>query len=155
MVSANKNIFKQNKTQLIMQKKKSGVFPADKKGQEMSVTTIILIVLGLAVLVILILGFRIGWSKILPFLPSNNVQNVVASCNAACATGNEYEFCTVSRALKADGLPGGVKEVKNNCDFFATDTQYSAYGIEKCSSITCEDTSGAGAATTPPVSPTP
>ena len=116
-----------------MQKKRSDFLPKDIKGQEMSVTTIILIVLGLVVLVILILGFRIGWSKVLPFLPSNNVENVVASCNAACATGNKYDFCTFERTLKAEGLPGGEKEAKSTCNVFATDTKnYINYGIEPC-----------------------
>ena len=59
-----------------MQKERGDIFSKNTKGQEMSVTTIILIVLGLAVLIILIIGFRIGWNKILPFLPTNNVKTV-------------------------------------------------------------------------------
>ena len=48
-----------------------------KRGQGLSTSTIVLIILAVAVLVILILGFTIGWSSFLPFLKTNNVNNIV------------------------------------------------------------------------------
>ena len=123
--------------------KKSGaggtgvLLPKNKRGQEMSTTTIILIILGVIVLVVLVLGFRIGWDKVLPFLPSNNVQNVVTACSSACATGSEYDFCTAERTLKADGLAEADR--KGTCYKFATDSdsKYSEFNIETCSTIDC------------------
>ena len=112
-----------------------GFLPEHKKAQEMSTTTIILIILGVIVLVVLVLGFRMGWDKVLPFLSSNNVQNVVTACGTACATGSQYDFCTAPRTLKADGLAEADK--LGSCKKFATDAKYSSYGIEDCSSITC------------------
>ena len=58
----------------------------------MSTTTIILLILGVIVLVVLILGFTIGWNKIVPWISSNNVNTIVTSCDAACATGDKYGF---------------------------------------------------------------
>ncbi len=117
-----------------------GFLPANKKGQEMSTTTIILIILGVIVLVVLVLGFRIGWDKVLPFLPSNNVQNVVTACSSACATGSQYDFCTAPRTLKADDLKAqagiDAKQVLGNCDTFSK-APYTSYNIEACSSVTC------------------
>ncbi len=138
----NKNIFKQNNPESNMTKKTGGIFgggsgflPKSKKAQEMSTTTIILIILGVIVLVVLVLGFRIGWDKVLPFLPSNNVQNVVTACGSACATGSQYDFCTAPRTLKADGLAEADR--KGTCKTFSSDAKYSAYDIEACSSISC------------------
>lgn len=125
-----------------------GFLPKHKKGQEMSTTTIILIILGIIVLVVLVLGFRIGWDKVLPFLPSNNIQNVVTACGSACATGSQYDYCTAQRTLKTDDLIGTngkpmvdtdgklIKQVVGNCDTFSK-APYTKYNIEACPSITC------------------
>ena len=107
----------------------------DKKAQGMSITTIILIVLGLVVLVVLILGFTTGWSNMKDWVvPSNNVQAIVDKCNIACATGSTYDYCTTLRELKAEG---GVKVTKD-CWDLANLEAYNAYGIELCPAITCD-----------------
>ena len=117
-----------------------GLLPKHKKAQEMSTTTIILIILGVIILVVLALGFKIGWGKVLPFLPSNNVQNVVTACGSACATESQYDFCTAPRTLKADDLKAkaGVdaKEATGTCSDFSK-APYTAYKIETCSTISC------------------
>ena len=59
----------------------------NKKGQEMSVATLILIVIGIVVLVLVILGFTMGWKslweKVNIFQPSSNVDSLMQSCNFA------------------------------------------------------------------------
>jgi len=118
----------------------------NKRGQELSTNTIILVILGIIVLVILVLGFTLGWNKVFPFIFStNNVETIKTSCAAACATNNEYAYCSQERTLKAEDLPAGPdgkvpKEVKNTCNFFANDPNgdgYLKYGIEKCPAISC------------------
>ncbi len=109
----------------------------NKRGQGLSTNAIILIILGVIILVILALGFMLGWDKIFPFIPSDNIETIKSSCASACATGNKYGFCSQNRTLKADGLPGGVKEVVGNCSFFSTNANYTKYGIEECGTITC------------------
>ncbi len=114
-----------------------------KRGQGLSTNAIILIILGVVVLVVVILGFTIGWEKIAPFLKTNNVETIKTSCSVACSTGSTYDFCTLNRTLKADGLPPVGEDSKvpkkmvGNCFFFSTDANYNKYGIEKCDSITC------------------
>lgn len=107
----------------------------NQRGQGLSTNAIILIILGVIVLVVLIMGFTIGWGKFLPFLSSDNVNNVVTQCGVACSTSSTYDFCTKERTLKAEGLPGEVKEVKGTCQFFATDEDYISYGISTCSEL--------------------
>ncbi|MEK6819827.1 MAG: hypothetical protein AABY03_01350 [Nanoarchaeota archaeon] len=55
----------------------------NKRGQGLSVNAIILIVLGIVVLVLMVLGFTIGWSKILPFISTNNADTLVTACSIA------------------------------------------------------------------------
>lgn len=109
----------------------------NKRGQGLSTNAIILIILGIIVLVILIIGFTFGWGKLNPFIATNNVEQIKTSCSTSCATGNVFDYCTQNRTLKVEGLPGNVKEVKNTCSFFATTSEYDAYGVEECSSIEC------------------
>lgn len=104
----------------------------EKRGQGLSTNAIILIVLGVIVLVILILGFTIGWEKISPFISRDNVDTIATQCSLACSTESVYDFCTKERTLKAEGLPNNVNEVSNTCEFFATDSEYQKYGIEEC-----------------------
>lgn len=105
----------------------------NKRGQGMSTNAIILIILGIVVLVVLILGFTIGWNKILPILSSNNVDTLVAGCDAACLTGSSYDFCVSGRNLKADGEKlSGV-----TCNYLIEKSPQ--YGVSSCPSISCDD----------------
>jgi len=114
----------------------------NKRGQGLQISTIILIVLGLAVLVLLIVGFMTGWQKVLPWVSSNNVDTIVNQCQAACATQDIYGFCTLSRTLKASDLSNDAdgkaqKEVTGTCSFFSGEEDYLKYNIGKCFDIVC------------------
>jgi len=103
----------------------------NKKAQGMSITTIILIVLGLVVLVVLILGFTQGWSKILPWIsPSNNVNEIMQKCSLACSIGNKYDYCSAKRDLVLED-----KTIKDTTCYVLSQTP--SYGIEACSTIDC------------------
>jgi hypothetical protein len=104
-----------------------------KRGQGMSTSTIILLILGLVILVVLILGFTIGWNKLAPWLNSNNVDTIKTSCEAACSTGSVYDFCSVSRSVN----DGTNKKFDATCQALATDTTLKArnYGITECPSL--------------------
>jgi len=104
----------------------------NKRGQGLSTNAIILIVLGVIVLVVLMLGFTVGWSKFAPWIVSDNVGSIVQQCDVACGSSNVYDFCSRGRELKADDLPGGVKEVSGNCTYFATDAGLEKYGVPDC-----------------------
>ncbi len=104
----------------------------NKRGQGLQISTIILIVLGLAVLVLLIVGFMVGWQKVLPWISSSNVDTIVNQCQSSCATQDAYGFCSLARTLKAPDLPDGKKEVSGNCTFFSSNADYLKYGIAEC-----------------------
>lgn len=111
----------------------------DKRGQGLSTSTIILLILGVVILVVLVLGFSIGWGKVLPFLSSNNVETIKTSCTAACATDSVYEYCTVQRQV-TDGVN---PKFSDNCFNLADannakySSQYKNYGISPCPTIAC------------------
>jgi len=98
----------------------------NKKAQNLSITTIILIILGVAVLVVLILGFTQGWGTLKGWIsPSSGVKSV---CSVACAAENTYDWCT-----KEHSVDGG----KMTCDTISGDTN-NKYGVVKCNAIpTC------------------
>ena len=110
----------------------------DKKGQELSTNVIILIILGVVVLVVLILGFTVGWGKIAPWLSSENVDSVVNQCSVACSTQSVYDYCTKERTLN-----DGEKEIKDlPCWELSHYSDFEKYGIASCSSIDCKRSCG-------------
>jgi len=108
----------------------------NKRGQGLQVSTIILIILGVAVLIFLIYGFVVGWSNLTPWISvGNNVDAIVSQCQVACSTNSAYGFCTQQRTLKAEDLPDGTKERIGTCKDFSTltNTADKSYGIVSCS----------------------
>ena len=109
-----------------------------KKGQQMTLGTIIAIVLGIAVLVFLIFGFATGWNNLWDTITEMgggdvNVDDVVRGCAVACASENIYAYCNQERVINLEG----EKSETGTCgDFKESDERY---GIS-CSSFSCEST---------------
>lgn len=115
-----------------MQKKRGNILLGDKKGQGLSTNAIILIILGVIVLAILAIGFFFGWQTLLPWIQQDNVETIVMQCELACSQGQEFAFCSQERNLRA-----GDEEVTATCFEFATNEDYSHYGVEGCPQIDC------------------
>jgi len=115
----------------------------NKKGAEMTISTIILIVLGVLILVFLIIGFSIGWNKIFPYIsPPNNVQDIKDKCDYACNVGSKYDFCSSIREVKveSDLTQNGItitsgKKVRATCYDLVGVTQL---GFARCPAMACE-----------------
>jgi len=76
----------------------------DKKGQQMTLGTIIAIVLGIVVLIFLIYGFSTGWSNLWERITglgggNVNVDTIKTACTLACQQQNKYGFCNQSRKV--------------------------------------------------------
>ena len=100
-----------------------------KRGQGMSINTIIMLILAVIVLVVLILGFTLGWDKVSPWVSKQNVNDIVTSCDAACSTNSQYDFCSVDKELRDESK----NKYKTTCAVFSSVSDFSKYGIEKCS----------------------
>ena len=65
-----------------------------KKGQQLTLGTIILIILGVAVLIFLIFGFTTGWKNLFDKITNfgggdANVDTIAQACEIACSTNAE------------------------------------------------------------------
>ncbi len=102
----------------------------NKKAQSMSLTTILLMVLGIVVVVLLIWGFSTGWSgfwdRISPFGSKANVDSIRSGCKLACASSDQYNFCEKSQTVKFDDGTSW----KGSCYNFMAN---SKVGVEGCS----------------------
>ncbi|MEK6926324.1 MAG: hypothetical protein AABW50_03535 [Nanoarchaeota archaeon] len=108
----------------------------NKRGQGLSTSTIILLVLGLIILVVLIYGFYTGWKFLKDSTPDNNVDQVAQACQQACITKSTYDFCSRQRQITV----GDQTPILGTCDGFSDSTSsvYKAeYNIVTCSDITC------------------
>lgn len=78
----------------------------DKRGQELSIGTLVLIVLGIIVLVLLILGFSIGWESLfskIGIFQGNDLASVVTACNLATSSSSQTSYCEFKKA-KINGV---------------------------------------------------
>ncbi len=84
----------------------------NKKGQQMTLSTIIAIVLGIAVLVFLIFGFSSGWTNLWDRVVNigggtANLGTIKQSCEIACGAQDKDNYCSFKRTVKFG------EEVKN------------------------------------------
>jgi len=120
----------------------SRFLPRGKHGAEMTIGTIIIIILALVVLVVLVYGFTTGWSnlweKITGFGGGKaNVQSIVQSCQLACTTRSTYDWCSKERKIMIEesGKPTELDQIKT-CEQLAKDGRY---GLETCPEIPCPE----------------
>ena len=103
----------------------------NKKAQGLSITTLILIIIGVVILVVLIFGFTAGWGNIKGWLaPSSNVDQIVSQCSVACASEMKYDWCTKQLTVKRKD----VVDVTDTCDNLGNDEDL---GIADCPAIEC------------------
>ena len=122
----------------------------DKKAQQITLSTLIMIVLGVVVLALLIYGFNVGWGNIFDnvnqYTGSSNVDTVRSACALACSqgeTGGQSAYCTEERKVKfGTELELGKDKKKEsgvttNCKDLAINSDYDSLNIADCSAITC------------------
>ena len=109
----------------------------NSRGQGMSTTTIVLLVLGLIILVVLILGFTVGWQNFAPWLSTNNIDSIKTACSVACSTGGIFDFCTLNRTVR-DGTNDAFEATCNELLIEPVYLQRN-YGLEECGFIRCAE----------------
>lgn len=86
----------------------------NKRGQELSIGTLVLIVLGIVVLVLLILGFSIGWQNLfskIGITTGSDLSAMVAACKVAAASQSKGSYCEFKRVK----LSSGTLDI--NCEY--------------------------------------
>ena len=86
----------------------------NKKGADLAIGTIVVIILALVVLVVIIYGFTVGWGnlfqQILGFGGGQvNVQTIVNSCQVSCSTQSTFDYCSRTRNVVFNEGEKGLK----------------------------------------------
>ena len=102
-----------------------------KRGAEMTIGTIIIIILAVLVLVFLVFGFSTGWNNLWEniknfFGGGANVDTIVRNCQAACTTNQVFEYCR-DREVKFEDKTKQTLNCKN---------LEGGYGLDSCGAIT-------------------
>ena len=103
----------------------------NSKGQEISITFMILLVVGIIVAVIVILGFTTGFDFIfgnIGRLPGQSLQATIKSCEIAAQNDLKADYCLEYKEVEISGVEQFV-----NCDFTAIKNN-----LEE--TITCDST---------------
>lgn len=94
----------------------------DKKAQQLTIGTLIIIVLGIAVLAFLIYGFSTGWGNLWGKIGAygggqENVDTIKQACILACSSAQESQYCSTNRTVTfSDGhvLAGSCKALEGD-----------------------------------------
>jgi len=100
----------------------------NKKGIELAISTIILLVIGIFVLVGLILLVSGQWRNFMDTIKQfwiSDVELTRKACELACSTSRAYDFCCIERKAT-------FNEIKENIT-----CQDSRLGIE-CDKVSCQ-----------------
>ena len=74
----------------------------DKRGLQLAISTLVVLVLSMLVLIVLITGFTMGWSNFWERLSGffgSDVDNVSKLCQTQCDLQSEFSFCCVEKEL--------------------------------------------------------
>ena len=124
----------------------------NKRGAEMTIGTLVIIVLAVVVLVFLIFGFTTGWGnlwgKIFNFGGGKvNVDAVVTGCGISCDSLAEYDWCKTRELIEEDA-EGKINKTDVTCESIA-----GTRGLDACDAIECPDTPDADPDATPDADP--
>lgn len=122
----------------IINKLKRGKTEMNRKGAELTVGTIVIIVLAVIVLVILVLGFTGGWGNLWSrisgiFGSGANIDTVIQSCQVACATESQNDYCVVDRKVVLES-----KQKLTPASCMELSVLQPSLGIGECDAIDCD-----------------
>lgn len=109
----------------------------NKKGAEMTIGTIIIIILALLVLVLLVMGFTTGWANLWDKLKNlgpggqSNVDTIVQACGIACTSNSQFEYCKPREVNFGKEDPRGKQTL--NCK----NIEDMNLGLEQCDTVSC------------------
>ena|SRR3989344_8670080 len=80
----------------------------NKRGAELAISTLVIIVIAVVVLIVIIVGFTTGWSQlwmnINAFFGGSNIDSIVKACNTACLTQSTDAWCNQQRTINGVSL---------------------------------------------------
>jgi hypothetical protein len=111
------------------------VLSGNKKGFEMAISTIIIIILSLVVLIALIMIFTKSTGtfgdKLSALLGTSNIDSVKDSCNLLVNQNSAYEYCCLNKTIKL----GINKKVEMSCNLAREESWGNSIGKLNCEGI--------------------
>ena len=108
----------------------------NKKGQGLTIPTIVIIILALVVLVVLIYGFTVGWGNLFQNIQAFggrvNVQNVITGCKISCDTNAAFDYCAKERNVV---FSRGEDPVSLTCK----DLEGRGVNLATCNNVDCTE----------------
>jgi len=96
------------------------VLNMDSKGFDIAITTIVLIIIGIAVLIGLIFfvknGFGFFKSGTEPILKTQSLEATRQACNLVCRSENEVAFCCEAIEFNGEDIFCNSSELNVNCN---------------------------------------
>jgi hypothetical protein len=115
---------------------------ASKHSAELTIGTLVVIVLAIIVLVILALGFGAGWSnlwsKITGYFSPVNVDTVKQACVYACTTNSKFDYCCRVRNVRFEKRGKAIAMTCSDNRIKSGDCDLDCNVEEDCSEILCE-----------------
>lgn len=118
----------------------------DKRGIQLTLETILLLILMVAAVIMLSLFFTQSsnrfFGKIKAYFVQTNVDSVIEGCNVLSSTESSYAFCCEIKEVKYYELDEGGKQIKTEGDFTCGEltekdfTNGKINGLE-CGGISC------------------
>jgi hypothetical protein len=111
----------------------------DKKGMEMSISTIVVIVLAIVVLTLLVVFFTSQAGELSDNVDAqstdSNIDAVVVACDGLVTSESSYSYC----CEKKDVVFGGdAEDAKMTCEEISqTDWASNRIGEMECASVSC------------------
>ena len=99
----------------------------NKKGQELSIGTLVLIVIGVIVLVLLVLGFSMGWSNLfskIGIYQGSDETSAVTACRSYIGSNSLAGYCEFKDVkvtldtTRWGAEKGKIKKLSINCEYF-------------------------------------
>lgn len=136
----------------------------NKRGQDLTIGTLILIVLGVVVLVLLIIGFTRGWDFIFgkfDVAPGQDLQAVQKACELSEQADLRIDYCTfkeiefqgdteyvncmddrigVDSTMNCEGLPTGAEYCASRID--SSDFSEAKVNGKICNTFSCDELGG-------------
>lgn len=90
----------------------------NKKGLEMAISTIILLILGIIILIGLITMLIMGWSNFkmnIGAILGSEIAQAQKMCEIQCSLENNYDYCCGEKIIKGTNYTCEDSLMKTNC----------------------------------------
>jgi len=117
----------------------------DKRGIQLTLETILLLILMVAAVIMLSLFFTQSsnkfFGKIKAYFVHTNVDSIIGGCNVLSSTEASYAFCCEKKDVKYYMIDEGGRQIKTEGDFTCGELVEESFINGKINQLNCEEIS--------------